>query len=517
MLDMNHRAASRALDRRGFTRSALGAALLGGLPLSQALGAGIAARLTEIVTDVEVATRAGGKTVVSRSALKEFQASLRGELLLAGSPGYDDARRVFNAMFDRRPALIARCWGAGDVKNAVDFARGNDLLVAVKAGGHSISGKSACEGGFTIDLAPMRGVRVDPAAKRARAQGGALLGDLDSECQQFALATTAGTVSHTGVGGLTLGGGVGRLARRFGMTCDNVLSFDVITADGAFRRASADENPDLYWGLRGGGGNFGVVTSFEYRLHDLGPKVLAGQVAWPPAQARDLVDFYGAFSAAAPNELSVDLLTFARAGMPPTVTVTFCYSGDLAEGERVLAPLLAFGAPTRSRMAPIDYAALQRLGDSTYGSQQYYSGGGMLPELSQGAVDILLDRLDTLAGEIRGADRGMMIGFQLVGGAIAEPAPDAMAYPHRTTKYDFVLASAWTDPGDSEANVAHMRGLNAMMKPHTIGAYSNFQGDEDDLAALRAYRGNLERMVALKNRYDPANLFRLNTNVKPTV
>ncbi len=505
------------MDRRAFTQSALSTALLSGLPLAQAFGAGTAEKLTTITEDVEVLTRTGGKTMVNQAALKELQGALRGELLLADSPGYDGARLVFNKMFDRRPALIVRCWGAGDVKEAVDFARSNDLLVAVKAGGHSISGKSACEGGMTIDLAPMHGVRVDPVSKTARAQSGALLGHLDSEAQQFNLATTAGTVSHTGIGGLTLGGGVGRLARRFGMTCDNVLAVDIITADGQFRRASADENQDLYWGLRGGGGNFGVVTSFEYQLHNVGPDVYAGSVVYPLAQARDLWDFYGEFAPNAPNELSIDTLVFARAKTEPSITVSLCYSGDMKNAEQVLAPLMAFGTPSKTDAGPINYVALQARADSVYGSQNYYSGGGMMPDLTQEAVNTLIDRLQTLGDEIEDTSRGTLIGFQLVGGAIAEPAPDAMAYPHRDTKFDFVLAGAWTDPGTMETNMAQLRDLNAMMRPHTVGAYANFQGDETELSALRAFRGNLDRMVAVKNQYDPTNLFQLNTNIKPTV
>src|ERR1700733_5537079 len=284
------------------------------------------------VGDVPAKSLAGGETVLPGSTIEALAASLRGEVLLAGSQDYDRTRRVWNASFDKKPGLIARCTGASDVQQAVAFAREHQLLTAVRAGGHSYSGKSSCEGGLVIDLQPMQGVRVDPETRRAYLESGSLLGQLDHECAAFGLATTAGTVSHTGAAGLTLDGGLGRLGRRFGLACDNAASFDIVTADGRFLRASDKENPDLYWGLRGGGGNFGVVTSIEYRLHDMDPVMFGGNITWPLAQARDVLRYYRDTAPDAPEVVNLAPLLYSRPD-GPVIEIEVCWSGDRAQGE----------------------------------------------------------------------------------------------------------------------------------------------------------------------------------------
>ena len=321
------------------------------------------------VGDVPAKSLAGGETVLPGSAIEALAASLRGEVLLAGSQDYDRTRRVWNASFDKKPALIARCTGASDVQQAVAFAREHQLLTAVRAGGHSYSGKSSCDGGLMIDLQPMQGVRVDPETKRAYLQSGSLLGQLDHECAAFRLATTAGTVSHTGAAGLTLGGGLGRLGRRFGLACDNAASFDIVTADGRFLRANDKENPDLYWGLRGGGGNFGVVTSIEYRLHDMDPVILGGTIVWPLAQARDVLRYYRDIAVDAPDVVNLAPVLYSEPD-GPVIEIEVCWSGDHAQGEAWLKKLRAFGKPTRDDIAPMPYVAIQSSGDELLGARQ---------------------------------------------------------------------------------------------------------------------------------------------------
>lgn len=369
-----------------------------------------------------------------------------------------------------------------------------------------------------IDLSLMRAVRVDPIAKTARVQAGALLGDLDQEAQQFGLATTAGTVSHTGAAGLTLGGGHGRIARKFGLTCDNVLAFDIITADGTFRRVSAEENSDLYWGLRGGGGNFGVVTSFLYQLHQVGPMVLGGGVMYPLTQAKQVFDFYREFTANAPDELAVDAVIIAPPGIPGFIMLDICYNGPLDEGERLVAPLRSFGKPMADHIAPVSYVELQTRADgATPPGRQYYNKAGLMTELDHGAIDALVDRLND--GPEEGADptRATLVIIQQLGGAIAQKAPDATAYVHRDARFDFLTLAGWTNPERSEDNIKYLRGTFDLIEPHTIGFYSNHMVDSDQPRARSAYRSNYDRLVQLKNKYDPTNLFRLNANVQPTI
>lgn len=476
-----------------------------------------AAAAGRVRADVAAMSASGEELILPKSVVKDFQKSLNGTLLLPGFEGYDATRAVWNGMIDKRPGLIARCMGASDVMKAVDFARDNNLLVAVRCGGHSISGKSVCEGGLMIDLQPMRWARADPASKTAVLGGGALLRDLDTEAQAFGLATTAGTVSHTGAAGLTLGGGHGRLARRFGLTADNVKAFDLVTADGQLRHVTKDEHEDLFWGLKGGGGNFGIATAFEYELHEIGTEVLNGQIMYPISQGRQVLADLADFVETAPNELAVDVIVLSPPGRKAIVGLSICYSGDLAQGEKIIAPLHKIGKPIADQVNAKKYLDVQQSADkATPPGKQYYNKSGLLTELSAGAIDAIVTRMSEANAQ---ADPGVATNviIQHLGGKMAEKKPDATAYAHRDARYDCLILSAWEDTSFNERNIQWLRDAHKSIEPHAIGNYSNHLVDSDKQQENRTFRGNYDRLVGLKNKYDPANLFKLNANVKPTV
>src|ERR1700688_3204385 len=430
------------------------------------------------VGDVPARSLAGGETVLPGSAIETLAASLRGEVLLAGSQDYDRTRRVWNASFDKKPALIARCTGASDVQQAVAFAREHQLLTAVRAGGHSYSGKSSCDGGLMIDLQPMQGVRVDPETTRAYLESGSLLGQLDHECAGFGLATTAGTVSHTGAAGLTLGGGLGRLGRRFGLACDNVASFDIVTADGRFLRASDHENPDLYWGLRGGGGNFGVVTSIEYRLHQMDPVVFGGNITWPIAQARDVMRFYRDMAVDAPEivNLAPDLHSEPGGKM---VSIEVVWSGDHAKGEEWLKKLRAFGKPVRDDIAPMPYVAMQTSGDVILAVGQYsYVKGGFLTQLKDDGIDLMIDTFKRMPD-------WYILFFDHCGGAYRRVAPSATAFPNRDMLFGLGTIGIWPNNDGIEANTEKMRANWRELEPLTKGFYTNYSDPDKTMVHFR--------------------------------
>jgi hypothetical protein len=372
------------MKRRTFCASTLAAASFARLPFAHAAPA----------AQISVARNDGKRGALQRVAVSELRASLRGELLEPGATGYDQARRVWNGSFDRKPALIARCVGAADVIQAVTFARAHDLVLAVRGGGHSLSGQSVCEGGLMIDLARMGSVHVDPHARTARLEPGVLLGDFDREAQFFGLATTAGTVSHTGAAGLTLGGGFGRLARRYALACDNLIGADVITADGKLVHTSEQENPDLLWGLRGGGGNFGVVTSLEYRLHAVGPMMYGGLIVFPFAKARALLKFFADFAASAPDELNADA-EVATTPFGNMVGFDITYSGAPAQAEAVLAPLRKFTPAVSDRLGPTTYVDLQRSIDTgAEPGRGYYERSGFVRHLTPGLIDAVVSSME---------------------------------------------------------------------------------------------------------------------------
>lgn len=463
------------------------------------------------VGEIPAKTLAGGEVALPGSAIEALAAGMRGEVLLAGSQEYDRTRRVWNAAFDKKPAIIARCTGASDVQQAVNFAREHQLLTAVRAGGHSYSGKSSCDGGLMIDLQPMQGVRVDPETKRAYLESGSLLGQLDHECAAFRLATTAGTVSHTGAAGLTLGGGLGRLGRRFGLACDNAASFDLVTADGRFLRASDYENTDLYWGLRGGGGNFGVVTSIEYRLHDMDPVILGGTIAWPLAQARDVLRFYRDTAVNAPDVVNLDPVLFSGPE-GPAIEIEACWSGDRSQGEAWLKKLRAFGKPLHDGIAPMPYVALQTSADELLApGGYYYLKSGMLTQLNDDGIDLIVD-------SFRRMPSWYILFFDHCGGAYRHMAPAATAFPNRDMLFTMGAHSIWPSKEGIEENTARMRANWKELAPLTKGFYTNYMDPDVTMVGYREnYGANFERLVALKAKYDPNNLFRLNANVPPKI
>ncbi len=460
---------------------------------------------------------------IDETAVRGLGARFRGELLGAGDVGYDEVRRIWNGAIDHRPALIARCTTTEDVIAAVDFARENELLVSVRGGGHSVSGHSVCEDGLMIDLSPMKQITIDPDACTARAQAGLTLGELDRATQEFGLAVPAGQISTTGIAGLTLGGGTGWLMRRYGLTVDNLLSAEVVTADGRLLKASEDENEDLFWGLRGGGGNFGIVTSFEFRLHPVGPMVLGGFLVYPVERAREVMRFCRDFMTSAPDELTTfNVLLTAPPQDPfpphlqgrPVLAVALVYAGAVEEGERVIRPLREFGSPELDLVGPMPFTGVQSMLDETApAGLHYYNKAQYLRGLDDEAIETLLARFPG------GAAPMAHVLIPRLGGAVARIPSDATAFAHRDAPYLLWIVNVWADPEESEQNVAWTRGIWEAMQPFsTDGVYVNALGDEGYDRVRAAYgAAHYERLVALKDKYDPANFFCLNQNIKPTV
>jgi len=495
-------------SRRKFMGSAMSAVAIATLP-QRVLAAGSGQRLP---ASVDAKTLGGASVSLSKAQLKELAGALNGSLLLPGGDAYDDARRIWNGVFDRKPALIVQSSGPADVVSAVNFARENNLLLAVRGGGHSIAGKSVCEGGLMIDLTHMNGVHVDRQRRVARVEGGALLRNLDHETVPLGLATTSGTVSHTGAGGLTLGGGIGRLCRQHGLASDNLLSVDVVTADGKLLRAAENENAELFWGLRGGGGNFGVATSFEYRLHPFDDQVLGGAMLYPLDKAAEVLKFVNEFSTQAHRELSLSGNLIMMPNGRGFAVMSLTYSGDIRSGEKHIRPLLEFGKPARNTVKQTSYRALQTSNDRQLAKgRKYYMKSGYLPELTPEYIDDLLARLEPSPA------REQVIVMTQLGGAIRDLADDATAYAHRYGEFDLMIGAAWDDPQHTQANVDWGREYFAAVQDYTDGFYVNSLMDESQDDIQRNYLGNYSRLVALKDKYDPANLFRLNANIKPSV
>jgi FAD/FMN-containing dehydrogenase len=434
---------------------------------------------------------------------------LDGDLLQPGDAGYDDARAVWNAMVDRHPQLIVRCASTGDVAEAVRFARAHDLEIGVRCGGHGVLGPAVPDGGLMIDLTPMGGVRVDPERRRAWVQGGALLGALDRAAQEHGLATTAGNVSHTGVGGLTLGGGMGWLARRFGLSCDNVAAFEMITADGDLVRAGETENPELFWGLRGGGGNFGIVTEFEFRLHPVGTQALVADFLFDVDAAAPVLRAWRDLNATAPRQA-----TFTASVTDAGASVGFVWVGDPAEGRRLLPSLEALGRPSAERIRELSYLELQQMDDSIEGhALRRYWKGHYFATFPDEAIEAYL-----LRGTADGRGEHLpSVSLQAYGGAIAD-RPDAdSAFSRRDTMFEFVAAARWSDPAEDEARIAAARRCAAALDRFASGAYVNVLTGEGADGVARAYTPHkLARLTALKDAYDPANVFHLNQNIVPS-
>jgi FAD/FMN-containing dehydrogenase len=445
-------------------------------------------------------------TIASPQCTSAFPQSLRrrldGDLVNPGDPRYE-SRSVWNAMIDRRPVAIARCASSADVVAAVRFAREHDLEIGVRCGGHNIAGFAVPDGGLMIDLRPMGAVSVDPARRRARVQGGALLGALDRVAQRSGLTTTAGNVSHTGVGGLTLGGGMGWLARRCGLACDNVVGYTLVTADGDLLHVTAEEHPDLFWGLRGGGGNFGVVTEFEFRLHPVDGRTLVAELSFSETDARAAISGWRELALSAPREA-----TFTATLTADCVKLGYVWIGDPAQGARLLPALRALGPRTAETVTTPSYLELQRRDDTTEGhAQRRYWKGHYLPALPDAAIDALLGS--------RRAELG--ISLQTYGGAIAEVDDADSAFSHRGTQFEYVGATRWADPHEDEARKQATRRCAAALDPFAGGAYVNTLNDEGQAGLQRAYpTEKLARLTALKDAYDPANVFHLNHNIAPS-
>jgi FAD/FMN-containing dehydrogenase len=433
-------------------------------------------------------------------------------LFSAGDEGYDVARTIPNAMIDRHPAIVARCAGAADVIACVRFGREHDLLVSVRGGGHSVAGKSVCDDGLMIDLSAMKGIRVDPARQTVRAQTGVKLGEFDRETQAFGLATTQGVVPTVGISGLTLGGGWGQLHGRYGLAVDNVIGADVVTADGHLLTVSADENQDLFWGIRGGSGNFGVVTSLEFRLHEVGP-VYGGAVFYPAAQAREVLRFWREFAADSPDELVTQGGSFRLPDGVPVFGIAACYCGALSKGETVLKPLRTFGSPLADALSPMSYIQIQSMFEPFFPPGRHvYTKSNFLRDLSDEAIETIVQYVSKSPSPYTFAPF-----IEHWNGEATRVAPTETAFPHRRYSWNFLAWSMWTSPSETEKNLQWTRECCESMRPHLVaGSYGNYVTDEGEAIAREAYGINYDRLVELKNKYDPTNFFRMNHNVKPS-
>jgi FAD/FMN-containing dehydrogenase len=450
-----------------------------------------------------------------------LRTSFRGALLHPGEEGYEEARRVWNGAIDRHPALIARCAGADDVVEAVRFARERELPVTVRGGGHAVAGHAVCDGGLMIDLSLMKAVEVDPEARTARAAGGLLWRELDAATQQHGLATTGGIISHTGIGGLTLGGGFGHLMRRHGLTVDNLLAVELVTADGERLRVDAASEPELFWGLRGGGGNFGVATAFEYRLHPVGPLVLGGPMFWGLDDAPAVLRVLRELAPAAPDELGISISIMPAPPMPflapeqfgkPVIGLVLAWMGDFAAGERAIAPLREVGRPLADVVRPVPYPALQSMldGGAPHG-RHYYWKAHRLPALSDATIDVFCERASAFTSPFA------QINGWAVGGAVSRVDPGATAVGERETGFELSFAVGWppSDP-DGERHRAWSRAGWEALRGESAGIYANFISDEGSAGVEAAYGARLARLTAVKDRYDPDNVFRHNANIPPS-
>jgi hypothetical protein len=497
------------MDRRNFIRSSLSAAVAASIPGTQALAASLLHTPTSVTSDIEALRADGSEVTLPQAAVQELSDSLKGKLLLPGSEAYDEARTVLNPLYDKYPALVVQPTGAADVQNAVDFARDNSLLLAVKCGGHSAAGKSSCDKGLQIDLSQLRNARVDRAAKTARIAGGSLLGELDHEAMSHGLVTTAGTVSHTGVGGLTLGGGFGRLGRRFGLSIDNVLEMDVVTPDGRLRRVGPQNDADLYWALRGGGGNFGVVTSFLFQLHEMQREVITGFFAYPLSEAKQVLSFYAEHSREMPDEMSMGCGVGARLGQDPGVAIYFVWSGDPAELEKLIAPLRKAGTVVRESVNPMDYVAVQRSGDiDDTRAFTGYMKSGFINTIDGDLIDNLIDNFEAHP------DRATRFGFGQSGGAIGRVGRTDTAFSHREANYNLLSFVSWKTGNDGDEHVKYINSHWSNVQPFTTGFYVNDHFDQSQDMVNQTYRENFPRLLKIKQQYDPTNLFRLNANIR---
>lgn len=457
---------------------------------------------------------------VPNEAIEAFQAGFHGEMILPEDERYDDARMVWNGMINKYPAIIARCSGTADVIKSVDFAREHDLLVAVRGGGHNVAGSAVCDGGIVIDLTEMNGVHVDPTAGTVRAEGGATLGDVDRETQIFGLATPLGVVTETGIAGLTLNGGVGHLRRKYGLACDNIVSADIVTADGEVLTASEDQNEDLFWAIRGGGGNFGVVTSFEYQLHEIRSEVFTLLTFHRGDKAAELLQHFREWASSAPNAASVlPLYAFVpeleefpeEAWGDPALAFVGCYTGDIDTAEETFQSLREFAEPIVDFSGPMPYTELQSIFDADYpNGRHYYWKATYVEDLTEEVIDLIVRRGSESPSKLSTVD------LWHLGGAISDVEQDATAFWHRDKEYMLTFEANWDDPRADEENIAWVRESLAEVEdmPVAAGRYGNFPGLSED-PARTIFGDNYDRLVEVKTKYDPTNLFRLNQNITP--
>jgi len=499
------------MDRRLFFRTTLSASIAASFPVLAACDRKEPDKPQLLASKAETGVAAisldGAEIELEKAAIRELGDAMTGPVILADNSRYDTARRIWNGMHDKRPALIAQCANTQDVCEAVDFARDNNVLLAVRGGGHSWPGKSVCNDGLVIDLSPMKRVAVDAKNRLAQAQGGALLNHLDTATLAQGLVTTTGVVSHTGCGGYTLGGGFGRLNRKFGLTIDNLVSAEIVTADGQIRRVSADEDADLFWAIRGGGGNFGVATSFEYQLHPFERNILSGMIVWPIEQADAVIDFYADWYAGLSDDCYVGPVmgTFPEIGS--VIAMEVVYAGDPSAGEKELAPLRAIGKPLDDGIKMQDYSVMQTQEDATFAHGiRSYAKNGLVKEVTTDLLKAIKD------GFI--PDGRYSFFTHTAGGAVNQVAEDATAFPHRNAETMVGFVAGWADPADDAEVIANLRQWFGAAEPFIGGYYDNIEFDES-AGTAGSYGPAYARLANIKGRYDPGNLFRLNRNINP--
>jgi len=491
------------MDRRRFCKTAIAAGVAAAYPLLAACEKK-GAVATRANTSIRGISLDGAEIELEKAAIKELGDAMNGPVMLSGHPDYDGARTIWNGMHDKRPALIARCLNSQDVSHAVTFARERELLVAVRGGGHSWPGKSVCNDGLMIDLSQLTDVSVNAETQRAFAGGGALLAHLDQASLPQGLVTTTGVVSHTGVGGFTLGGGFGRLNRKYGLAIDNLCSAEMIMADGKIRTVDKDQDPDLFWAIRGGGGNFGVVTKFEFMLHPFDRNVLSGSIVWPFEQARDVLEFYAEWSAGLSDEMYAGPTTLTTPEGARLIMIDVVYNGDPSAGEKELAPLRAIGSPIADGVIAQDYTVLQTNLDVPFGHGiRSYAKNGMVKEWTQGLVDTMLEA----------DDPRVFVGNHVAGAAVKRVGELDTAFPHRNAEIMIVIASGWNDPAQDDELIAASRAYYRAIEPHLGGYYGNIDFDQSE--AVGNYGPAYARLAKIKGKYDAGNLFRLNSNIEP--
>ena len=458
---------------------------------------------------------------MNQETVKALKGDLRGEVVLPGDKDYEQARKVWNGMIDKRPAIIVRCLGTSDVTKAVKFAGDHGLTVSVKGGGHNVAGNAVCDNGLMIDLSGMKSVRVDPLSRTARAEPGVTWRQFDLETQSFGLASTGGLVSTTGIAGFTLGGGIGWLVRKYGLALDNLISVDVVTANGELLTASMSENTDLFWGVRGGGGNFGIVTSFQFQLHPVGPIILGGLIVYRAEDSEALLRFYRDYVKDAPDELTTLVVYMTAPPLPflpkevhgkHLVAIVLCYCGKVEDGQRILTPLRRFGRPVADVIQPMPYTVLQSMLDETgpAGLQNYWKSA-YISGLNDEVIDTILSYGDKITSPFSA------IHVHQLGGAMRRIGDDATAFSHRDAPFVLNIVSLWKEPSENESHVKWTREFFVAMQKFASGAYVNFMGEEGADRVKDAYGNDkYRRLVALKNKYDPTNFFHLNQNIKPT-